>query len=325
MFSFLGVPVDAAYHLVSGFTGILTPVLGGLAAVAAIIAFTMAVRVLLMPLSLRALRGQAVQARLAPQLQALRQRYAKQPERLQREMSALYKREGTSLFAGITPLLLQWPFLSVMYLLFRSPQVGGKPNTLLSHDLLGVPLGMHWLSGAGPASLQGAVFLGVFALLAGLCWLSARLGRLMTAQASGAQAAPAATGGSGLLVRVLPYLTVVIAAFAPLAAGIYLLTSLAWSLAEQEVLLAFRRGPGRPAGSRRSVRPRQPGTGSKSAEASEAGPRTCGPAHDAISVRSSRTGGEPCASMRSWTCWSVRPGSAARRSSARSEISQYPT
>jgi YidC/Oxa1 family membrane protein insertase len=233
MFSILGVPVDAAYHLVSGFTAVLTPVLGGLAAVAAIIAFTMAVRVLLMPLSLRALRGQAVQARLAPQLQALRQRYAKQPERLQREMSALYKREGTSLFAGITPLLLQWPFLSIMYVLFRSPQIGGKPNTLLSHDLFGVPLGMHWLSGAGPASLQGAVFLGVFALLAGLCWLSARLGRLMTAQASGAQALPAATGGSGLLVRVLPYLTVVIAAFVPLAAGIYLLASTSWALAER--------------------------------------------------------------------------------------------
>ena len=183
MFSFLGVPVDAAYHLVSGLTGVLTPVLGGLAAVAAIIAFTMAVRLLLMPLSLRALRGQAVQARLAPQLLALRQRYGKQPERLQRELSALYKREGTSMFAGIAPLLLQWPFLSVMYLLFRSPTVGGTPNTLLTRDLFGVPLGTHWLSGVGPASAQGAVFLGVFVLLAGLCWLSARLGRLMSAQA----------------------------------------------------------------------------------------------------------------------------------------------
>jgi YidC/Oxa1 family membrane protein insertase len=235
MVSFLGVPVDAAYYLVAGITGIFTPVLGGLAAVAAIIAFTMAVRVLLMPLSLRALRGQAVQARLAPQLQALRQRYAGQPERLQREMSALYKREGTSLFAGVTPLLLQWPFLSVMYLLFRSPQVGGKANTLLSHHLLGVPLGAHWLSGVGLASPHGAVFLGVFALLAALCWLSARLARTMAPQASGS---PGTTGGSWLLVKVLPYLTVVIAAFAPLAAGIYLVTSLAWSLAEREF---FRR------------------------------------------------------------------------------------
>jgi YidC/Oxa1 family membrane protein insertase len=233
MSSFLGVPVDAAYHLVSGLTGILTPVLGGLAAVAAIVAFTMAVRALLMPLSLRALRGQAAQARLAPQLVALRQRHAKQPERLQREMSALYKREGTSVFAGFAPLLLQWPFLSVMYLLFRSPTVGGTTNTLLTRDLLGVPLGAHWLSGAGPGSAQGAVFLGVFALLAGLCWLSARLAQRMTAAAASARPAPAGAGRPGLLLRALPYLTVVIAAFAPLAAGIYLLTSLAWSLAER--------------------------------------------------------------------------------------------
>ena len=100
MTSILGVPVDAAYHLVFGFTSFLTPVLGGAAAVAAIIVFTVAVRALLMPLSLRGLRGQAAAARLAPQLQALRQQYAKQPERLQREMTALYKREGTSMFAG---------------------------------------------------------------------------------------------------------------------------------------------------------------------------------------------------------------------------------
>jgi YidC/Oxa1 family membrane protein insertase len=237
MFSFLGVPVDAAYHLVSGFTGILSPVLGGLAAVAAIVAFTMAVRVLLLPLSLRALRGQAVQARLAPQLQALSQRFGREPERLQRELAALYKREGTSLFAGFTPLLLQWPFLSVMYLLFRSPQVGGQVNTLLSRDLFGVPLGSHWLSGpfgaASLASVHGAVFLGLFALLAVLCWATARLGRQLAAGA--AQAALAPAGGGGLLLKAVPYLTVVIAAFAPLAAGIYLVTSLAWSLAERKL------------------------------------------------------------------------------------------
>ncbi len=227
MFSIFGVPVDALYHLVSGFTGLLTPVLGGLAAVAAIIAVTMAVRILLMPLSLRALRGQATTARLAPQVLALRQRYARQPERLRLELSALYRREGTSMFSGLTPILLQWPFLSVMYLLFRSPLVAGKPNTLLGHDLLGVPLGTHWLSGAGPASTQGLVFAGVFALLAGLCWLSVRLAK---------QAGPSGAG-SGVLVKVLPYLSVVFAAFAPIAAGVYLLSSIGWSLAERRFFL----------------------------------------------------------------------------------------
>jgi YidC/Oxa1 family membrane protein insertase len=227
MSSILGVPVDAAYHLVFGFTTLLTPVLGGAAALAAIVLFTVAARLILMPLSLRGLRGQAAQARLAPQLQDLRKRYAKQPERLQREMTALYKREGTSVFAGLTPILLQWPLLSVMYLLFRSTQIGGKANTLLTHELFGVPLGGHWLSAAGPVSMHGLVFLGVFALLAGLCWLSVRLGRLMTAQPAGTDAP------GGALIRVLPYLTVVFAAFVPLAAGVYLVISTGWALAER--------------------------------------------------------------------------------------------
>jgi YidC/Oxa1 family membrane protein insertase len=249
MFSLFGVPVDAAYHLVSGFTGILTPVLGGAAAVAAIIAFTIAVRIVLMPLSLRAFRAQVAATRLAPQLLALRQRYAKKPERLQSEMSALYRQEGTSMFASIKPLLFQWPFLSVMYLLFRSPLIAGKPNTLLAHDLLGVPLGSHWLSGAGLVSMQGGVFLGLFALLAGLCWLSSRLGQRIAAPA--ADGTPG-TPGTGVLVKALAYLTVVIAAFTPLATGIYLLTSMCWSLAERRFF--FRRA----AGSRRDQGAKQP-------------------------------------------------------------------
>jgi len=275
MTSLFGVPADAVYRLVSGLTGVLTPVLGGAAAVAAIIALTVAVRAVLMPLSFRAMRGQAVQARLAPQLQALRTRYARHPERLQREMTALYQREGTSMLAGVTPMLLQWPLLSVVYVLFRSARVGGKPNLLLSHDLLGVPLGTHWLSGslAGP---HGLVFLGVFALLAGLCWLSARLGRLMTSQAAApppgtsakgataragtansavaaagpAQAEPGGTGGAGALIRLLPYLTVLIAAFVPLAAAIYLLTSTGWSLAERGLFWRSRNRASRPQATR---------------------------------------------------------------------------
>jgi YidC/Oxa1 family membrane protein insertase len=235
MTSIFGVPVDAAYHLVLALTTVLTPVLGGLAAVAGIVLITVAVRLLVLPLSLRAMRGQAIAARLAPELQALRTRYGKQPDRLQREMSALYKREGTSMFAGLSPMLLQWPLLSVMYLLFRSAQVGGGPNRLLSSDLFGVPLGSYWLHGTWLTDGRGAVFLGVFAVLAALCWLLARIGRSMM---------PAA-GASSFLGKVLPYLTVVIAAFAPLAAAVYLVTSTGWSALERYLFL-IRTGPSRP-------------------------------------------------------------------------------
>src|SRR5260370_36313619 len=92
------------FRLVSRLSIFLAPVLGGGAVVAAIVLFTVAARLILMPLSLRGLRGQAAAAPLAPQLQELRQPDAKQPQRLQREMTALYKHEGASTFAGPTPL-----------------------------------------------------------------------------------------------------------------------------------------------------------------------------------------------------------------------------
>jgi YidC/Oxa1 family membrane protein insertase len=228
MTSFFGVPVDAAYHLVSALTRVLNPVLGGLDAAVAIVLLTLAVRLLVLPLTFRALHGQAIQARIAPQLQALRKKYGKQPERFQREMTALYTREGTSPFASLWPILLQWPFLTVMYLLFRSPKVAGQTNTLLTHHLLGVPLGMHWLGGNGVVSLQGVVFAGVFAGLAAACWLAARTARSVLPPAP----AP------GRLASLLSYVTVVIAVFAPLAAGLYLVTSTGWSVVERRLFLS---------------------------------------------------------------------------------------
>jgi YidC/Oxa1 family membrane protein insertase len=275
MSTLFGVPVDAVYHLVFALTNVLTPVLGGLAAVAGIILVTMAVRLLVSPLTFRALRGQAAQARLAPEIQRLRQRHAKQPDRLQRELTALYQREGTSVFAGFAPLLVQWPVFSVLYLLFRSPTVAGGPNRLLSRDLLGVPLGSHWLSGAGILSVHGAVFLAVLAVLTAACWSVARVarralpqpagvgpassgrttagrassGRASSGRASAGPAQAAVPGAQALTAfgKVAPYLTVVIAAFAPLAGVIYLVTSTGWSAAER-LVFAARAKPASPQG-----------------------------------------------------------------------------
>jgi YidC/Oxa1 family membrane protein insertase len=276
MFAFLGACVAVAYHLVAALAQILAPVTGGLATVFAIVACTAAVRLLLLPLSFYSLRGHASQARLLPQVRQLQQRYARQPERLQRELSLLYRQEGTGLLAGCLPALLQLPFFSVMYRLFVSRTVEGRPNGLLGHDLLVAPLGSHWLGGPGPVSGQGAVFLGLFAALAVVAWLSARSARRFAAAGaaqpgsaarSGGPAAAAgaaqpgagapAGGALGLVTRVLPYTTVAVAAVVPLAAGIYLLTSSAWAAAERRVLGRKVMRP-RPAG---PPRPDSPGGG----------------------------------------------------------------
>jgi YidC/Oxa1 family membrane protein insertase len=268
MFSLLGVGVGAAHHVVSAYAQVLAPLTGSLATVAAIVAFTMTVRLLLLPLSLSAARGQASQARLLPQVAELRKRHARNPDLLRAELSALYQRENASALAGCLPALVQLPFFSIMYRLFLDHTVNGRPNGLLSHDLLGAPLGSHWLSGAGPLSAQGAVFLGLLGLIAVVAWLSARAARRAAVPGTGTQPGKTAIPGTGTqpgktaqpgkaaqrggtaqpgkaapsaavpawLTRVLPYITVVIAAFVPLAAGIYLLTTTAWTTAERTLL-----------------------------------------------------------------------------------------
>ena len=264
---FFDAAVSVAYHIVTALAGVLVPLTGGLAAAAAIIAFTAGVRLLLVPLSYYALRGQARQTRLAPRAAELRRRHAAHPDRLQRELAELYQREG-GLLAGCLPLLLQLPVFSVMYRLFRSGSVAGHPNALLSHDLLGAPLGAHWLGAPGPVSGQGVVFLALFALIAAVGWASARAARRagLTGQgaavlAGGRPVAGRAARGSpvkgqpvkgqpvtgqdpgdaavrvtAVISAVLPYLTVAVAAFLPLAAGLYLLATTAWTLAERSAL-----------------------------------------------------------------------------------------
>jgi len=240
MFALFDAAVRAGYHVLTSVISVLSPLAGSLAGAAAIVAVTIALRVALLPLSYYAVRGQAAQARLLPQLAELQRKHKNQPERLRREMTAVQQREGTSLFAGVLPLLAQWPFFSVLYRLFLTPVISGHPNALLSDQLLGVPLGSRWLAGAGPFSAHGAVFLGLFALLALASWAAVRLARRFTAAAGapGAAGAAARPGGAvGGLTRVLPYLTIVIAAFVPLAAGLYLLTTTAWTAAERTVLM----------------------------------------------------------------------------------------
>jgi len=297
MLGFLDAGVSVAYHVVTNLVHFLAPLGGGPAAVAAIIAFTVAIRLLLLPLSYYALRGQAGQARLQPELAELRRRYGHQPERLQREIGALYQREGGTLLIGCLPLLVQLPFFSIMYRLFLSPTVAGHSNQLLDHTVAGVPLSAHvfglsWLDHgsvgqvlgvAGLFSVHGLAFVGLVALLALVGWASVRLAKRVTqaaavlapaipAQPAARKAGPgrrgaetpgatkAAQPGSGLqragqlqgasaasaadtqgrtvaaLTKVIPYFTAVIALFVPLAAGIYLLTTTAWTLAERAAL-----------------------------------------------------------------------------------------
>lgn len=219
MFGFLDVPVAGAYHLIHWLLA-ATAFTGPFSTALAIVLFTLGVRLLLHPLARSAARGERARAALMPEIKALQAKHGGDRERLAAEMTKLQQESGTSLFVGCLPMLLQLPFFTVMYRLFTTATIGGEPNSLLGATLFGTPLGAHGLAGS-PL---------VFVIAAGLAVVAWFLVRQQPRDTE-------VPGGKWL--RLLPYGTVLATLVVPQSAGIYLLTSSAWTAAERALL---RRG-----------------------------------------------------------------------------------
>jgi YidC/Oxa1 family membrane protein insertase len=220
--AFLDAPVSGAYHLVHWISQTFEPLTGPYSAALAIVLCTVAVRLALLPLSVRAAKGAKSRTALMPQVKELSDKHKNNPERLQQEMAKLQAESG-SLFAGCLPMLAQLPFFWLMYRLFSTAVVAGQSNQLLTGTLFGAPLGVHW-----PLLTSTPAYLGLAVLLAVVAYFSVRW------QQRQAESQPA--GLVGQLTKVLPYGTLVTAAFIPLAAGLYLLTTTTWTVLERAIL-----------------------------------------------------------------------------------------
>ncbi|WP_410811698.1 YidC/Oxa1 family membrane protein insertase [Micromonospora sp. 067-2] len=226
--------VVAAGTALSWLTELLEPLAGGTATAAAIVLLTVAVRLLISPLTVAQVRGERRRAALAPQVRDLQRRYADDPAKLQGEVFALYRSAGANPIAGCLPLLLQAPFLLVMYRLFTTAEGG---TGLLGERLAGVSLGHHVSDGLAGAA--GPLFAVLLVVLLALAWWSSRRARRASAAVGTVAGTPTEGPGAatlGRLLPLLPFTTVLVALVLPLAAVIYLVTTTAWSALEQAVL-----------------------------------------------------------------------------------------
>src|SRR6476619_7390482 len=89
-----------------------------------IIALTVVVRTLLIPLTLKQFKSMQSLQRLAPEIKALQEKYKDDKQRQQQEMMKFYQENKVNPFESCLPLVLQMPvFISLFYMLRKDLKV----------------------------------------------------------------------------------------------------------------------------------------------------------------------------------------------------------
>jgi YidC/Oxa1 family membrane protein insertase len=223
---------DALYQVLKFFQELVEPLLGSQSYWFSIVMLTIAVRILLIPLTVKQVRSTRVMQELAPEIKKLQKKHKNDRTKLNEEMMALYKERGFNPMAGCWPLLAQMPFFFALYQVIYARQIAGESNVLLGQTFFGVPLEQHWLALPGWDKLFSAAGLTILALtttMALTTYISQR--QLMSKQA--AQVNPQ----QQMIMRILPLMFFVFAVNVPLAVIIYWVTTNFWSVGQQWMLL----------------------------------------------------------------------------------------
>jgi YidC/Oxa1 family membrane protein insertase len=86
----------------------------------AIILLTLAVRMLLLPLSIKQTKSMREMQVIQPEVKKLQQKHKNDRQKLNEEMMKLYKEHGVNPFGGCLPLLMQMPLFIGLYQVVRS-------------------------------------------------------------------------------------------------------------------------------------------------------------------------------------------------------------
>jgi YidC/Oxa1 family membrane protein insertase len=102
----------------------------------AIILLTLAVKLITFPLTYKSMKSMKQMAKLNPQIQKLREKYANDKEALNREMMLLMRTQGYNPLAGCLPILIQMPVFFALYrVLYSSTELYQAPFMLWIQDL----------------------------------------------------------------------------------------------------------------------------------------------------------------------------------------------
>ncbi|MEX0952886.1 MAG: membrane protein insertase YidC [Nitriliruptoraceae bacterium] len=262
--------------VLSVFEGILTffhdafvPLLGAHSWGWAIVALTLIVRILLLPLAIKQTRSMRAMQKLQPHIKELQKKYKvdrslmkKDPEqykakraKLNEELMGLYRREGANPMASCLPLLAQAPvFLALFWTLRRMNELEGQP--------------FYFFTSVGDIGLDGSVSAAgwpgwlLIVLMSGTMFWSMR----QTMARTPVQSDNPMAQQQKLLMYAMPVFLAVVSFQFPLGILLYWVTTNSWQVAQQAIILRDVKNdpeePGPPDAGSEAPRPHSPGASS---------------------------------------------------------------
>src|SRR2546421_6737466 len=278
-------------HLVGGSWGV------------AIVGLTVLIRAILVPLTFRQLKSMQEMQRLAPQIQALKEKYKDDKQRQQQEIMSFYREHKINPLASCLPLLLQIPvFISLFYMLrtdlkkhICGSQLVHHYNELHHTALQKVAeLPEKYVSGTSCQSVAhgsgkflfipditnkatGAVLVVLIVLYVG-----SQLGSTVVATAT-------ADANQRRLMLILPFVFIVFLYRFPAGLLVYWITTNLWTVGQQLVIRRYMGAPPTPTGKAGD----EPGKGPSSDGKPPPSPRGKPSGEPALAGGRARGGGRP--------------------------------
>ena len=106
---------------------------------AAIIIFTIIIKVLMFPITMKQIKSTKAMQDIQPKMKALQEKYKNDKDRLQQEMLKLYKDTGFNPLAGCLPLVAQMPILIGVFYALRDFDYGNVVPSFMWLPSLAAP------------------------------------------------------------------------------------------------------------------------------------------------------------------------------------------
>ena len=208
----------------------------------AIILLTVAVRLVLFPLTAKQAKSMIAMQRVQPEIKKLQAKYKNDRQKLNEEMMKFYKENQINPLGGCLPLLLQMPVFIALFQTLRDIQKFIPVDSAMYHDICGRTTpnkctpdmhfaGMNLTTSASKAASSGFSVVWPYLILVAIVVVTGFIQQRQTMR-NQTQANPQ----MAIISKVFPVVFAFISWGLPSGVGLYFATSNLWQIGQQEVV-----------------------------------------------------------------------------------------